>query len=184
MSHLPSNTEMEKAYLTRDASYDGVFFLGVRTTAIFCRPTCPARKPLPKNVEYFPTAQSALHAGYRPCKRCHPLEPVDRPAWASQLLAEIERDPTARLTDIDLKARGIDPATVRRFFLRRYGMTFQAFNRARRLAWALQRVQEGAELDSVVFESGYGSHSGFREAFQRAFGEPPGRRRGARQGGT
>lgn len=134
MSTLPPPAEMERAYLARDASYDGVFFLGVRTTAIFCRPTCPARKPLPKNVEYFPTAQAALQAGYRPCKRCHPLEPFDRPEWAARLLADIERDPTARLTDTDLKAWGIDPATVRRFFLRQYGMTFQALTRTRRLA--------------------------------------------------
>jgi AraC family transcriptional regulator, regulatory protein of adaptative response / methylated-DNA-[protein]-cysteine methyltransferase len=169
--------EMERAYLTRDAAYDGVFFLGVRTTSIFCRPICPARKPLPKNVEYFSTAQEALSAGYRPCKRCRPLEADDRPDWASALLAEIERDPAARITDADLKARGVDPATVRRFFLRRHGMTFQAYTRARRLAGAEQRLRDGTALDTVVFESGYDSHSGFRDAFQRTFGETPGRLR-------
>lgn len=177
MSTLPPKAEMERAYLEKDASYNGVFFVAVRTTVIFCRPTCPARKPLPKNVEYFPTAQAALLAGYRPCKRCRPLEPDDRPEWASALLADIERDPSSRITDADLKARGIDPATVRRFFLRKYGMTFQAFTRARRLACAFERIQEGAALDTVVFESGYDSHSGFRDAFTRTFGEPPGRSR-------
>lgn len=90
---MPPTAEMERAYLKRDASYNGLFFLGVRTTGIFCRPTCPARKPLPKNVEYFPTAQAALVAGYRPCKRCRPLESDDEPQWASELLAEVERDP-------------------------------------------------------------------------------------------
>lgn len=182
MKPLPPAAEMERAYLERDASYDGVFFVAVRTTSIFCRPTCPARKPLPKNVVYFPTPQAALAAGYRPCKRCHPLDLEDRPEWSSRLLAEIERDPAARISDADLKARGIDPATVRRFFLRRYGMTFQAFTRERRLARALQRIREGAALDTVVFESGYDSHSGFRDAFVRTFGETPGRigRRGRR----
>lgn len=175
MEPLPPTAEMERAYLERDASYNGVFFVGVRTTAIFCRPICPARKPLPKNVEYFASAQAALLAGYRPCKRCHPLEPDGRPDWAARLLADIERDPAARITDADLKARGIDPATVRRFFLRQFGMTFQAFTRARRLARAVQRIREGAALDTVVFESGYDSHSGFRDAFVRTFGEPPGR---------
>ena len=174
MNTMPPTAEMERAYLERDASYNGVFFVAVRTTAIFCRPTCPARKPHPKNVEYFPTARAALSAGYRPCKRCRPLEPDDRPEWVSELLADVERDPTSRITDADLKMRGIDPATVRRYFQGQYGMTFQAYTRARRLAGALNRIREGAALDTVVFDSGYESHSGFRDAFTRTFGETPG----------
>lgn len=174
---LPPRAEMERAYLERDASFDGRFFLGVRTTGVFCRPVCPARKPLPRNVEYFPSAAAALLAGYRACKRCRPLLPENRPDWATRLLADVERDPAVRITDADLKARGIDPATVRRFFLRHFGTTFQAFARARRLAAALQRIRQGETLDSVVFECGYGSHSGFREAFTRTFGEAPGRLR-------
>ncbi len=175
MTTLPPTSEMERAYLERDASYNGVFFVAVRTTAIFCRPTCPARKPHPNNVEYFPTAQAALFAGYRPCKRCRPLEPDDRPEWVSTLLADVERDPTVRITDAELKRRGVDPATARRYFVKQYGMTFQAYTRARRLAGALKQIREGAPLDSVVFDSGYESHSGFRDAFTRTFGETPGR---------
>lgn len=177
MNTMPPTAEMERAYLERDASYNGLFFLGVRTTGIFCRPTCPARKPLPKNVEYFPTARAALVAGYRPCKRCHPLESDEQPQWASELLSDVERDPSSRITDGDLRARGIDPATVRRYFLRQYGMTFQAFTRARRLSGALNHIRENGALDTAVFESGYESHSGFREAFARTFGNPPGRHR-------
>jgi AraC family transcriptional regulator, regulatory protein of adaptative response / methylated-DNA-[protein]-cysteine methyltransferase len=74
MSSLPPITEMERVYRERDASYDGVFFLGVRTTGIFCRPRCPARRPLSRNVEYFASSRDALFAGYRPCKRCQPRE--------------------------------------------------------------------------------------------------------------
>jgi len=177
MNTMLPTTEMERAYLQRDASYNGLFFLGVRTTGIFCRPTCPARKPLPKSVEYFPTARAALVAGYRPCKRCRPLELDDQPAWAADLLTDVERDPSSRITDGDLRARGIDPGTVRRFFLRRHGMTFQAFTRARRLSGALNQIRENGALDSAVFESGYDSHSGFRDAFARTFGNPPGRYR-------
>ena len=73
MQTLPPTTEMQRAYLASDASYDGVFFLAVRTTGIFCRPSCRARKPRPENVVYFATARKALFAGYRPCKRCRPL---------------------------------------------------------------------------------------------------------------
>jgi len=106
---LPPLEEMKRAYLERDASYDGVFYLGVRTTGIFCRPSCPARKPLPENVEYFATAKEALFAGYRPCKRCRPLDTNGHlPEWANQLMHEIESAPTMRIKDADLRARGLD----------------------------------------------------------------------------
>src|SRR5438552_10354293 len=107
MNTMPPAAEMERAYQNRDATYNGLFFLGVRTTGIFCRPTCPARKPLPKNVEYFPTARAALVAGYRPCKRCRPLESDDEPTWAADLLADVEKDPSARITESELRKRGI-----------------------------------------------------------------------------
>src|SRR5713226_7615623 len=171
MNTLPPVPEMKRAYLERDASYQGLFFLGVRTTGVFCRPTCPARKPLPKNVEYFANPQAALLAGYRPCKRCRPLEADDQPSWAAELLADVERDLSSRITDADLKARGIDPATVRRYFLRRYGMTFQAFTRARRLSSAFHQIRAKEPIDAAVFDSGYESHSGFRDAFLRTFGD-------------
>lgn len=172
-----STIEMERAYLSGDATYNGLFSLAVRTTGIFCRPTCPARKPLPKNVEYFGSTADALAAGYRPCKRCRPLDWGDEPAWAAELRADLERDPQQRIGERDLRARGIDPATARRYFLRRYGMTFLSFARARRLSSALQRIRRGQSLDATVFDSGYASHSGFRDAFQRVFGTAPGRSR-------
>ncbi|HZZ82780.1 MAG TPA: methylated-DNA--[protein]-cysteine S-methyltransferase [Gemmataceae bacterium] len=174
---LPPVAEMERAYLDNDASYNGLFFVAVRTTGIFCRPTCPARKPLPRNVEFYGSVREALAAGYRPCKRCRPTESDDQPAWAASLLADIERNPSTRISERDLKARGIDPATVRRHFLRQYGLTFQAFTRAHRLAAALKQIRDGAPIDNAVFESGYDSHSGFRDAFTRTFGATPGNAR-------
>lgn len=174
MNAMPPIDVMERAYLTGDGRFDGLFVLGVRTTGIFCRPTCPARKPFPRNVEFFAGPAEATRAGYRPCKRCRPAAIDDRPAWAAALVEEIDREPTRRITDAELSARGIDPATVRRHFRRRYGMTFQAYSRAHRLSGVLGRVREEPTLDSAVFASGYESHSGFRDAFQRAFGAPPG----------
>lgn len=170
---LPPIGEMERAYLRRDAAFNGLFFLGVRTTGIFCRPTCPARKPLPRNVEYFATPREALLAGYRPCKRCRPLEVDDQPAWVAGLLADLERAPATRITEGAIAARGIDPATVRRYFRRHYGMTFQAYARARRLAGALRGIRAGEPLDDAAYESGYESESGFRAAFSRMFGSAP-----------
>src|SRR3954470_20237624 len=131
MNTMPPTLEMQRAYQQSDATYNGLFFLGVRTTGIFCRPTCPAGKPLAKNVEYFADAKQAVFAGYRPCKRCRPLDASDQPKWAADLIGDVERDPAARITESELRARGIDPATVRRYFLRQFGMTFQAYTRSR-----------------------------------------------------
>ncbi len=164
---------MQRAYLARDAAFNGLFYLGVRTTGIFCRPTCPARKPQPKNVQYFATAKEAIAAGYRPCKRCRPMDLNEQPDWAKRLMDQVDREPSTRITDGDLASRGVDPATVRRYFQRHYGMTFQAYTRARRLAGALHGIREGLPLDCAVFESGYESHSGFRDAFVRTFGNAP-----------
>src|SRR6516162_5833787 len=119
MKSAPPLPEMERAVSTRDASYDGIFFVAVRTTGIFCRPSCPARTPLPHNREYFATAREALLAGYRPCKRCRPLQTDGRaPDWVARLLAEVERDPGQRWRDCDLRALDIEPARARRWFRR------------------------------------------------------------------
>jgi AraC family transcriptional regulator of adaptative response/methylated-DNA-[protein]-cysteine methyltransferase len=167
MNQLPTTKQMQRAWMERDASYDGLFFIGVRTTSIFCRPVCSARKPMPQNVEYFQSAREAMVAGYRPCKRCRPLDLDDQPQWASDLMAEIEHNPSGRLTEDFLKARGVDPSTVRRHFQKRFGMTFHAFARANRLSGALQKIREGGSIDDAVFESGYESHSGFRSAVSK-----------------
>src|SRR5438876_10639100 len=103
MKALPRAAEMKRAYQKSDAAYDGIFFLGVRSTGIFCKPSCPARKPQPQNVAYFATAREALFAGYRPCKRCRPMEANGRPPdWAATLLVDIDRHPSDRITDADL----------------------------------------------------------------------------------
>jgi AraC family transcriptional regulator of adaptative response/methylated-DNA-[protein]-cysteine methyltransferase len=170
---LPPVAEMQRAYRERDAAFNGLFFLGVRTTGVFCRPTCPARKPHPQNVEYFATAREAVAAGYRPCKRCRPMQLDEQPVWCRQLMDDLERKPLVRISERDLASRGVDPATVRRYFQRHFGMTFQAYARARRLVGTLQQIRNGVPLDSAVFSSGFNSHSGFRDAFVRTFGNTP-----------
>jgi AraC family transcriptional regulator of adaptative response/methylated-DNA-[protein]-cysteine methyltransferase len=173
----PARGEMERAFATKDASYDGVFYVAVKTTGIFCRPSCPSR-PNSENVEFFPSVRECLFAGYRPCKRCHPLEANGKPPeWAQQLISQVESSPDARLKAADLRSLGITPERARRWFQQHYGMSFAAWCRGNRLAGAFMRIRQGATLDDATFDSGFESHSGFREAFTRIFGEAPGRSR-------
>jgi AraC family transcriptional regulator of adaptative response/methylated-DNA-[protein]-cysteine methyltransferase len=165
---------MRRAFFGGDASYDGIFVTGVRTTGIFCRPSCPARRPRPENVEFFSTPKEAAFSGYRPCKRCLPLDVEGRgPTWVQTLIGKVERAPGARLPARELKQLGIDPARARRYFLKHYGMTFQAYCRSRRLSGAFQRIKEGATVNQAMSEAGFGSESGFRAAFAKVFGAAP-----------
>lgn len=178
---LPAPEEMYRALCARDRAYEGIFVAAIRTTGIFCRPTCNARKPLKENVEYYPNPREALLAGYRPCKRCRPIEPRGAtPDWLRPLLDEVEKDPTNRWRDRDLRAMRIDPDRVRRWFRENHGMTFHAYQRARRLGLALGRIQHGDDLTRAAYDHGYESVSGFREAFGNRFGDSPGRSRGSR----
>lgn len=171
---------MERARLDRDVSYDGIFWTAVKTTGIFCRPSCPAKAPLAKNVEYYGSVKAALFAGFRPCKRCRPLEVSGtHPDWVKPLLARLEAQPQDRIRDRDLRALEVEPARARRYFQQRYGMTFHAFARGWRLRGAFQQLKKGADLDQVAMGHGYESHSGFRDAFQRLVGNAPGRSRSA-----
>ncbi|HEX9005810.1 MAG TPA: Ada metal-binding domain-containing protein, partial [Bacteroidota bacterium] len=173
---MPPAPEMERAYRTSDPTYDGIFYLGVKSTGIFCLPSCGARKPRPQNVEYFATPREAVFAGYRPCKRCRPLTALGQPpVWVGRLLTAVETDPSRRFPDAELRAMQIDPARVRRFFMKNYGMTFQAYCRGRRLGRAFEQIRNGASLDDAALGHGFESHSGFRDAFVRTFGVPPGK---------
>lgn len=174
---LPSRAVMERAFAAKDATYDGVFYVAVRTTGIFCRPSCPSL-PKPENVEFLPSVKECLFAGYRACKRCHPLEANGAPpSWIATLLKRVQTSPDVRLQAVDLREMGTSPERVRRWFLTHYGMTFAAWCRAQRLAGAFAKLRNGDSLDAVAFEAGFESHSGFREAFGRTFGEAPGRAR-------
>jgi AraC family transcriptional regulator of adaptative response/methylated-DNA-[protein]-cysteine methyltransferase len=171
---LPPSETMYRALVKRDPSFEGIFYVGVRTTGIFCRPTCTAKKPARENVDFFATTGEALGSGYRPCLRCHPLDPDKRPPkLIERLRAEVERAPGGRVTEKELLAMAIHPSTARRQFKRHYGMTFQAYHRARRMGLALSEMRRGGRVDEARNGSGFESESGFREAFTKIFGEPP-----------
>lgn len=166
--------EFFRAFLARDAAYEGSFFAAIKTTGIFCRPTCGARKPKRENCEFFPTASAALHAGYRACKLCHPTQMPDAPSpILKTLMAAVEEDLSRRWRDRDVRALGIDPSTARRQFQQRFGMSFIAYARARRVGTAVKSIRQGGRVIDAQVESGFESGSGFRTAFSKLIGAPP-----------
>jgi AraC family transcriptional regulator of adaptative response/methylated-DNA-[protein]-cysteine methyltransferase len=172
---------MLAAFLNGDASFEGVFWTAVLTTGIFCRPTCSARKPRPENVEFYGSTRGALEAGFRPCLRCRPMEPLDTPPeWLRDLILALEADPSRRWTDRHLEQRGLSPERVRRWFQRHHGITFHAYSRARRLGEALGRIRQGEDVSRAAYAQGYDSLSGFQEAFRKLLGAPPTESRYAR----
>ena len=174
MNNLPPTKEMWKAVVQRDRGYEGIFFLGVRTTGIFCRPGCPARTPRPENVEFFHDPSAAMHAGYRACQRCKPLHSAGKvPTHVETLRKMVEADPSARLSEQSLLDMGIDPSTARRQFKRYFGMTFHAYQRARCMGSALATVRKGVNMLDTQLDHGFESSSGFREAFAKLFGTAP-----------
>ena len=171
---LPPTERLYRALLDRDSRFEGIFVVGVKTTGVFCRPTCHARKPKPENVEFFATAREALLHGYRPCKLCDPMGlPGDSPAWLKPLIEEVRAHPERRFTDQHLRDRGLEPQRVRRWFQRQHGMTFHAYQRALRLGEAFGRIRHGSEVAPAAFGTGYESLSGFVESFQKTLGFTP-----------
>lgn len=165
------------AVVRRDPDFEGLFIVGVRTTAIFCRPTCPAVTPSRENCEFFPNAEEAQRTGFRACLRCRPLLPPNAESDAVRRLVEaVEREPGRRWRDSDLKSFGLHPSTARRQFQKRFGMSFLAFARSKRLGTALRDIGVGRRVIDAQLDIGYESESGFRDAFARTFGAMPGKR--------
>ena len=166
--------ECYQALLNKNKDYEGLFFVGVKTTGVFCRPTCPARKPKIENCEFFETAQEALLASFRPCKRCRPLSHPNVVSTLVQTLVEaVEKHPEKHWKDSDFRELSVDASTARRQFKKRFGMTFVAYARARRMGLAMKQIREGHTVIDAQLSSGYESGSGFRDAFSRIMGAPP-----------
>jgi AraC family transcriptional regulator of adaptative response/methylated-DNA-[protein]-cysteine methyltransferase len=167
----------EACYLAltkRNPDYEGVFYVGVRSTGVFCRPTCPARPPKRENCEFFSDTQQALLASYRPCKRCRPLShPNGTSDVVSQLVDAVEREPDKRWREADFDALHVHASTARRQFQKRFGMTFVEYARARRLGAAFKAIRAGERVIMAQLDAGYESGSGFRDAFAKIMGAPP-----------
>ncbi len=169
-----SKDVMYQAILDKDTRFEGVFFTAVKTTGIFCRPSCTARKPKKENVEFFYTAKEALQKGYRPCKVCHPLEKLqETPSYIKQLIDELQEDPSRKFKDYDLAKRGLEPNNIRRWFQKNHNMTFQAYQRMFRINAAFKKIQKGNAVTATAYDSGFESLSGFGDSFKKVFGVSP-----------
>ncbi|MEM9172850.1 MAG: trifunctional transcriptional activator/DNA repair protein Ada/methylated-DNA--[protein]-cysteine S-methyltransferase [Pseudomonadota bacterium] len=167
--------QLYTALVNRDPSHDGRWFVGVRTTGIFCRSTCPARKPKRENCEFYATPAACIQAGYRPCKRCHPLGAVAEQHPLTQDLTErLQAEPDRRWCEDDLVALGYDPSTVRRCFRQHFGLTFLQLARQARLGQGFTKLGKPKAVINAQLEAGYDSASGFREAFANWMGVSPG----------
>jgi AraC family transcriptional regulator of adaptative response / DNA-3-methyladenine glycosylase II len=170
-----------RALETRDRRFDGRFFTGVLSTGVYCRPVCPARTPLRRNVRFFACAAAAEAAGFRPCMRCRPETAPGTPAW-SGTSASVSR--ALRLIDDGfLDDAGVDELAVRlgvtarhlrRLFDEHLGASPVAIAQARRVHFARRLVDEtGLAMTDIAFNAGFGSVRRFNHLFRRTFGRSP-----------
>lgn len=163
-----------KALIERNQSFVGIFFVAVKTTSVFCIATCRARKPKLENVEFYTTFKEALDNGYRPCKVCKPTENANEaPTQVEKAITLVKENPKEKITDYELRKRDISPETVRRWFKKNYGMTFQAYQRMYRVNIAYQELKKGKKATHTAFDAGYESLSGFGYTFKKIIGKSP-----------
>ncbi|MCT4636793.1 MAG: methylated-DNA--[protein]-cysteine S-methyltransferase [Bacteroidales bacterium] len=162
------------AVVNKNSEFIGIFFTCVKTTGIFCIPTCSARKPKAKNVEFYTTSNECLQQGYRPCKICKPTNNAyEPPAEIKAALTLINKNPYQKVTDYILKQNGIQPEKIRRWFKKNHGMTFQAYQRMVRINSAFQELKQGKDVTDSAFDQGYESLSGFGYSFKNIVGSSP-----------
>lgn len=171
---LPDHHTLYDALVARDERYDGRAYVCVATTGVFCRLTCPARKPLSENCTFRATIGECIEAGFRACKRCHPLQAAANadPAIGA-LLAVLDDRPEYRWSEPDIERMGYDLSTVRRSFKRHFGMTFLEMARQRRLREGFEVLSGGGAVIAAQQEAGFSSASAFRDAFARILGCTP-----------
>ncbi len=177
----PAYDVCERARLSRDARFDGLFFTAVRSTGIYCRPVCPAPPPKPQNVDYYPTAAAAETAGFRPCLRCRPeLAPGDG-SWRrgdATLARALRLIDAGVLADAPLQALAervhLGERQLRRLFVERLGAAPVAVHTTRRLLFAKQLLTETQlPITAIAMEAGFGSLRRFNTAFRDAYGMAP-----------
>jgi len=175
------NEVYERARLARDARFDGQFYVGVKTTGIYCRPICPANAPKSENVTFYPSAAAAGEAGFRPCLRCRPECAPGTPAWSGtsttvrrglRLISggALDEGNVETLAD----RLGVTSRHLRRLFSKHLGASPLAVAHTQRLHFAKQLIDETTlPMGHISSAAGYGSIRRFNDTFQKTYGRPP-----------
>lgn len=178
---LLSFEECERVRYARDAAFDGVVFIAVTSTRIYCRPVCPVRQPLTKNVRYFPSAAAAEDAGFRPCLRCRPETAPHTPAWtgsratvtrALRLISEgaLDQHGVERLAE----RLGMGARQLARLFRLHLGTTPTAAARTARVQRAKKLIDDtDLPMTEIAYRSGFQSVRSFNAAFQQIYRRSP-----------
>lgn len=171
----------ERARLSRDARFDGRFYVGVRTTGIYCRPICPANPPKSENVTFYPTAAAASEAGYRPCLRCRPECAPGTPAWAGtsttvqrglRLIADgaLDDGNVESLAD----RLGVTSRHLRRLFTKHVGASPLSVAHTQRLHFAKRLIDQTAmPMQEISVAAGFKSVRRFNDTFHKTYGRTP-----------
>lgn len=176
MFDLPDDDALYAALIARDAGYEGRAYVCVTSTGIFCRLTCSARKPKRENCVFFDSIGACIEAGFRACKKCHPMAPAaEADPLVGQLLKALRENPARRWSESDIVALDMDPSTVRRAFKRHFGMTFLEMARLTRLRAGAGALPDGGRVIDAQLEASYDSPAAFRAAFGKWLGLAPGK---------
>ncbi|MHA2253482.1 MAG: Ada metal-binding domain-containing protein [Candidatus Kariarchaeaceae archaeon] len=159
----------------RDPSYDGIFYVGVKSTRIYCLPSCKARLPLLENIQFLPQRDDGVKLGYRGCKRCKSEEfPHTAPVWIDTIVSEMKNRTSHRITEKDLEDMAqVNITTIRRIFKNRFNISLMAYYRKIRLDKAKRLIEGGFNFRDVAKDCGFMSLSGFRDAFIKEYGISP-----------
>lgn len=174
MSEITYNKMLE-IRSNKAKSYDGIFYVGVNSTRIYCLPSCKARLPLLKNIIFFASREEAVEQGFRGCKRCKSaVFPNTSPKWLDEVVDYMKSVTDDRITENKIvEIAGVDITTIRRSFKSRFQISLMAYHRKLRLDLAKRQIEEGSDCRKVARNYGLKSISGFRDAFVKEYGVSP-----------
>ena len=163
-----------RAMLARDGRADGTFFFAVRSTSIYCRPSCPARRPLRTNTLFFATRQEAEREGYRPCRRCRP-DQIPRNVLIVRRAAQVLENELDEPVNVNMLARtlGVRTEALRRAFCQQVGLNPKELSAALRLKRFKKLLREGSSIADALYATGYGSASRVYERSNAQLGMTP-----------
>src|ERR1700749_1857109 len=180
---LPDRDVYYRALQCRDARFDGLIYVGVKSTGIYCRPICPARTPKIENCRFYGSAAAAQDAGFRPCLRCRPESAPDLGSWrgtsntvsrALALIAEGALDGEGKRVEKLAARLGLGERQLRRLFLQHLGASPVSVAQPRRVLFAKRlRPETRIQMTQVAMAAGFGSLRRFNETFRELFRRPP-----------